>query len=275
SISSRSDLQALFPPAPQGVDPAASAAPPGPINAEFGHGGDRKRLSLRPFDEELIKAVAASNPRTIVVVVAGGTVMCEAWIDSPAAVLMAWYSGAEGGTALAEMLVGEAEPAGRLPFAIPTSESHLPFFDSEATNIVYDEWHGQRKLDRDNNPPRFPLGYGLGYSVVENVGFDLVSRNGDSCVVRATVKNVGDRATKHSLQVYGKPAEVDGAVRKLMAFSSLNLSAQELASIEIVVPLTPLTKWESALNRFGSAPKVATLELSKFSGDESRISILV
>jgi len=272
TISSRKDLQELFPPTPAGLDPSSAAAPPGPVNPEFGHGGDRKRLTLRPVDEEIIMAVSAVNPRTIVAIVAGGTVMVENWIAEPAAVLMSWYAGSEGGSALAEVLAGDAEPAGRLPFAIPRSEEHLPFFDVDATNITYDLWHGQRKLDHDGHAARFPFGFGLGYGKVANLSLDIKERSEESCLVVAKVQNVSELATKHSVQIYGLASEAGITVRKLLAFQPVFLKPFEQAEVEVKVPLQPLRTWQQESTQFGLVPENVTLELSSYSGDPNSVS---
>ena len=77
---------------------------------------------------------------------------------------MGWYSGSNGGRALANVLSGAVNPSGRLPFVIPHDESHLPFFDRNAKAITYDYWHGQWKLDRDGNKAMFPFGFGCSYT---------------------------------------------------------------------------------------------------------------
>ena len=77
---------------------------------------------------------------------------------------MAWYSGMEGGAALADVLLGTSEPGGRLPFAVPRDEADLPPFDKNATTVTYDRWHGQRLLDRDGKAAAYPLGFGLSYT---------------------------------------------------------------------------------------------------------------
>jgi hypothetical protein len=77
---------------------------------------------------------------------------------------MAWYPGMEGGAALARVLFGEANPSGRLPFAVPAREADLPAFDHESEEVRYDYFHGYEYLDRAGIAPRFPFGYGLSYT---------------------------------------------------------------------------------------------------------------
>lgn len=97
-------------------------------------------------------------------VVAGAAVTMEQWRHDVPAILMTWYSGMEGGAALADVLLGVAEPGGRLPCVIPRDESDLPAFERDATTVTYDAWHGQRLLDRDGKQAAYPLGFGLSYT---------------------------------------------------------------------------------------------------------------
>lgn len=129
----------------------------------YAKGGDRKSLTLHPHDEDLLLAVAAANPRTIAAIVAGSAVLMERWRLVVPAILMLWYPGMEGGHALADILLGKAKPTGRLPFAVPTSERHLPPFDNKARVVEYGPLHGQALLDRLGVPVAFPFGFGLTY----------------------------------------------------------------------------------------------------------------
>ncbi|MFM9083689.1 MAG: glycoside hydrolase family 3 C-terminal domain-containing protein, partial [Actinomycetota bacterium] len=144
----------------------------------FARGGDRTSLRLPAADVELIRSVVARQPRTVVVVVCGSAVVMEEWRNDVPAVLLSWYSGMMGGDALADVLSGEVNPSGRLPFVIPTDESHLPFFDKDATSIVYDRWHGQWKLDRDGNTAAYPFGYGLSYAPLVLASAALHTKDG-------------------------------------------------------------------------------------------------
>ncbi len=132
--------------------------PPG-----FAKGGDRKSLSLHAHDEELLLAVTAANARTAAVVVAGSAVLMERWRHLVPAILILWYPGMEGGHALADIVLGKAKPTGRLPFAIPTSERHLPRFDNKSRQVAYGPRHGQVLLDHLRVQAAFPFGFGLTY----------------------------------------------------------------------------------------------------------------
>ncbi|MCD0483583.1 glycoside hydrolase family 3 C-terminal domain-containing protein [Streptacidiphilus sp. ASG 303] len=136
-------------------DGADSAAPDGPLAdtganliGSFSTGGDRDRPTLHPEDEELVLAVADAHPRTVVGVVTAGAVLTGRRRHRVPALLMLWYAGMEGGNALADVLLGRCDAAGRLPFSVPEHTDHLPPFDRDARIAHYDLWHGQRLLDR-------------------------------------------------------------------------------------------------------------------------------
>ena len=123
----------------------------------FSTGGDRSALTLHPDDEALIAAVAAANPATVVAIISGSAVVMERWRHQVPAIVQLWYSGMEGGHALADVLLGDVDASGRLPCTIPADEAHLPPFDKDADHVVYDGWHGYWRLARDGNDRRLPL----------------------------------------------------------------------------------------------------------------------
>ena len=129
-------------------------------------GGDRASLRLHPDDEQLISDAAAACDRVVVAVMAGSAVVMP-WLESVPAALMVWYPGSEGGHALADVLLGHAEPGGRLPFAVPRDESDIVGFDRDATSAVYGVLHGQWHLDAEGTTAHLPFGHGLGYSTLD------------------------------------------------------------------------------------------------------------
>lgn len=221
--------------------------------AQFGIGGDRKSLTLRAEDEALIKAVAAANPRTVVVLIGGSAIIMEEWRNAVPAILMAWYPGMEGGRAVADVLTGAAEPGGRLPFVIPTDAAHLPFFDAQARSIVYDSWWGQRLLDRDGHKAAFPFGHGLGYTrfEVEHAGH-TVSESESTAKVR--VRNIGTRAGSTVVQVYAVDAAAPRPIPQLIGFARVNAAtgAETMASVSL--DLTPVRSRDPATKSWSRRP---------------------
>ena len=134
-----------------------------PASRRRATGGDRTWLTLHPADENLLLAVAAVQKRTVAVLMCGSAVLMEGWRQMVAGILILWYPGMEGGHALADIVLGDRSPSGRLPFAIPTSERHLPFFDRDAQVIDYGRLHGQALLDHLGVAAAYPFGFGLTY----------------------------------------------------------------------------------------------------------------
>lgn len=232
-------------------------------------GGDRADLHLPADDVALIRAVAAANPRTVVAVVAAGTVLMEEWRHDVAALLMTWYPGMEGGHALADVLLGRADAAGRLPFAVPTSDEHLPPFDRDATTAVYDRWFGQRRLAHLGVAAAYPLGFGLSYTTV---GMELagVQRDGDRVAVTARLTNTGARDGRHVAQVYGVAAAGE---RHLLGFASAAVPAG--GTVEVVVPasLLPLGAWDATQRRVVGSAEAVTIELAAHWGDPAAATV--
>ncbi|MEQ3552676.1 glycoside hydrolase family 3 C-terminal domain-containing protein [Pseudonocardia nematodicida] len=204
-------------------------------------GGDRHDLHLKEDDVRLIRAVAAANPRTVVIVIAGGTVMPDPWDDDVAAILMAWYPGMEGGRAIADMLLGEAEPGGRLPAAIPLRREDLPTVDWHSRRVTYPRWWGQRKLDRDRVAAAYPFGFGLGYTSFEagSVSIGPVDHDRFSAVV--TLTNTGTRPGRHIVQVYATAADEDS--RELVGFRPVQADPAEQVQVTVDCSLRPLQRW--------------------------------
>lgn len=202
-------------------------------------GGDRESLHLAAEDVALIRAVAAANPRTVVAVVAAGAVLMSEWDGEVPAVLMAWYAGMEGGHGLADVLLGRVDVGGRLPFAIPADDDHLPPFDRDATSVVYDRWFGQRLLERLGVDAAYPLGFGLSYSSVTTTVRDVV-RDGAAVQVTAVVRCTGPRVARHVVQIYGRT----GGQRLLVGFAAVAVPTGGQVDVVVEADLTALGTWD-------------------------------
>lgn len=240
-------------------------------------GRDRRSLRLHAHDEQLIRAVADTNRRTIVAVIAGSAVVMEAWRERVPAILMAWYPGMEGGHAIADVLTGAAEPGGRMPMATPTDPAHLPFFDPGARHIVYDRWWGQRKIDRDGHQAAFPLGFGLGYTKFSLTGLEVtdaepIAADGSGSVsVSVTVTNVGARDGSTVIQLYAvstEPEPRDRPRRQLLGFSRISLPAGRTVKAHVRGSLRPLARRDPATRAWAPVPGPYRLEAAQFSGDQ-------
>jgi beta-glucosidase len=267
---SRPELLALFPPFP--ADFGAGAGPDVDLGTAVmttgaGFGGDRDSLSLRPVDEQIIAAVAAANPRTVVALVAAGAVLTESWRSAVPAVVVMWYAGMEGGHALADVLTGAHNPSGRLPFSIPTSADHLPPFERDATAVTYDRFHGQRLLDRLGVPAAYPHGFGLSYTSFSITDAVVIDVTAEAARLAVTVANTGPRDGRHVVQVYGRSSNGPYAgERFLCGFTPVEVAAGASVTADVTVELLPLAAWNGA-ERVRPRPGDVTLEVGAFAHD--------
>jgi len=226
------------------------------LSARFVRGGDRRSLALRASDIELIQAVTAANPRTVVALIGGSAILTQGWSDRVPALAMAWYGGMEGGRALADVLTGAAEPTGRLPFAIPTDPAHLTDFDRTALQVVYDGSWGQRKLDADGHVAAFPFGYGLGYTTLEH---ELVSHRfddtgGTAGTAEVRVRNPSDREGTTVIQLYAADGSLDRPVAQLLGFQRVTVPAGGEAVIQVELDATPALQRDPATHEWSPRP---------------------
>jgi len=215
-------------------------------------GFDRTSLALPGRQDELVAAVAAANPRTVVLVNAGAPVLMP-WRTEVAAVLLGWFGGQELGNALAAVLLGDAEPGGRLPTTWPAREEDVPVLDTTpvAGALVYGEGvHvGYRAWLRSGVEPAYWIGSGRGYA--EIALRKLRVEQGDTIAVTVDVENTGTRAGKEVIQVYAErpDSEVERPVRWLVGFAPVRVAAGELASVTIQVSTRLLAHWDAGWQR--------------------------
>ncbi|HSR85402.1 MAG TPA: glycoside hydrolase family 3 C-terminal domain-containing protein [Streptosporangiaceae bacterium] len=208
-------------------------------------GFDRTTLALPGQQDELVRRVAAANPRTVVVVNAGSPVELP-WADDVAAVLLAWFPGQEAGDALADVLLGSDEPGGRLPTTWPVVAADCPVLSTTPADgkLTYDEgvFIGYRAWDRAGVAPRYAFGHGLGYATWSYEGIEI----SDASQVTVTVRNTGDRAGREVVQVYVGPigpADASRPRRWLAGFAGVTANPGELATATIDLPERTWQVW--------------------------------
>jgi beta-glucosidase len=208
-------------------------------------GFDRTTLALPGLQDDLVRRVAAANPRTVVVVNAGSPVELP-WADEVAAVLLAWFPGQEAGHALADVLLGAAEPGGRLPTTWPVVAADCPVLNTtpEAGVLSYDEgvFIGYRAWERSGTAPRYAFGHGLGYTSWE---YEQLTVSGHQVTV--TVRNAGRRPGREVIQFYAGPAVADpGRPRRWLAgFAAVEAPAGEAATVTVALPERAFQIWDN------------------------------
>jgi beta-glucosidase len=225
--------------------------------ARLAPGGDRQSLALKPEQRQLVEAVAGINPNMVVCLVTGSMILIDEWATDVPAVLYSWYAGMEGGTALARILFGEASPSGKLPFTIPSSTDHLPYFSSTDQEITYDLYHGYTLLDKNGLKPAFPFGFGLSYTTFTYGGLHLVCNN-KTLQVGVSVCNTGSRDGEEVVQVYvGLPnSKVERQMKLLKGFEKVTIPAGEVREVTILIPLVELRYYDPTARQWLLEPGI-------------------
>jgi beta-glucosidase len=222
-------------------------------------GMDLASLSLPDHQDDLIAAVAAANPHTVVVIESGGPVTMP-WVGQVSAILEAWYAGSRGSDAVANLLFGDVNPSAKLPLTFPRSEADVPhptvvqpgpeslpnYRQPEVWNqiatglapfqVTYDEGVkvGYKWYDAENKPVLFPFGFGLSYTKYSYSNLKVVP--GKSPRVTFTVTNTGSRAGAEVAEVYASlPAAAAEPPKRLVGFSKVKLSAGESKEVSLEV----------------------------------------
>jgi beta-glucosidase len=208
-------------------------------------GHDRESMALPPPQDELVRAVAAANPRTVVVVNAASPVDMP-WTDAAGAILQAWFPGEEWGNALADVLSGDVSPSGKLPTTIPVRIEDTPAFTNypgERGQVRYGEgvFVGYRWYDTRDLPPRFCFGHGLSYTT-----FALGEPSFDGATLRVPVTNTGDLRGAEVVQCYVRDVEstVARPRQELKAFAKVWLEPGESSEVELALDDRAFAFWD-------------------------------
>jgi beta-glucosidase len=213
-------------------------------------GWDRPSLSLPGRQDELVRRVAAANPKTIVVVNAGAPVLLP-WLDEVSAVLWWWLPGQEAGASLADVIVGNTEPSGRLPWTLPAAEADVPVPDGIPVDGYIDYAEGvhvgYRGWDLRGLAPAREFGFGLGYGQWH---YGDLSVDGDpaddSVYAHVAITNIGLRASREIVQVYLEAPADDGLrpMRWLAGFAVADVAAGDTQSVDIHIPRRAFETWD-------------------------------
>jgi beta-glucosidase len=249
-----------------------------------GEGMDVPNLSLPGKQDELIAAVAAANPATVVVLETGGPVTMP-WLPNVAAVLEAWYPGTSGGEAIAGVLFGEVNPSGHLPVTFPVAESQLPRpvldgYPHEADkrfDVVYQEGAavGYKWFDLKGKKPLFPFGHGLSYTEFALSGLAASVKDG-TLQASFSVKNVGKVAGKEVAQVYVSPLKAKWeAPKRLAGFQKVDVKPGESATASVTVDPRLLAMYDSATKTWKVAKGDYKVILATDATDDKAVSKVV
>ncbi len=214
-------------------------------------GFDRPSMDLPAGQDDLIRAVAAANKNTVVVVAAGAPVTMTRWIRDVTAVLYAWYGGQEAGHAVGDLLFGSAVPSGKLPVTFPariedsTAYGHYP---GENLHVEYAEgiYVGYRGFDKRKLEPLFPFGFGLSYTTFEYSGLKVSRpsvKKGETVELSLKVRNAGTRAGAEVVQLYLRDVEasLDRPEKELKGFHRLMLRPGQTETVSFTLDQSALS----------------------------------
>ena len=218
------------------------------VGIEEGEFRDRAYLSLPGRQEELINRIAATGKPVAVVLVGGSAITMNNWMGNVSSILDVWYPGEEGGNAVADVLFGDYNPAGRLPITFPVFEGQLP--------LVYNHKPTGRGDDYNNltGQPLFPFGYGLSYTTFEYSNLDIINKSisaTDSTQISLTVRNTGKVAGDEVVQLYLRDelASVVRPITELKAFKRITLKPGEATTVTFSVTPEMLSMLDVNLNK--------------------------
>jgi beta-glucosidase len=222
-------------------------------------GGDREDLALKAADRELVQAMTAENPKTIVVLIGGAAITVEDWQQRAGAILLALYPGERGGAAIARILLGAVNPSGRLPFTVPRDASQLPPFDNRSPLVEYGYYHGYTAIDKKGVTPRYPFGFGLSYTTYSfsNLALDRTSAGAAGTLAASVdVTNTGMMAGGEVVQLYVGfgPSRVDRPVKLLRGFTKIFLAPGETKRVTLPVSVRDLAYFDVSSSRWVVEP---------------------
>jgi beta-glucosidase len=248
-------------------------------------GSDLLDIELPGRQNELVRAVAAANPRTVVVLQTGGPVEMP-WLDDVAAVLEAWYPGQETGNAIADVLVGAADPGGRLSQTFPVRWADNPTHAQDPEiypgldgKVRYEEgvFIGYRHYDRTGIAPLFPFGFGLSYTSFALSDLDVDDTRFETdgtVVVTVTVTNTGARAGSDVVQLYVGDDEA-GEPRpnkELKAFAKVRLGAGESRRVTLELGARAFAYFRASAQHWMVEPGTFTLTVARHAADAGLVA---
>ncbi|MHC9045667.1 glycoside hydrolase family 3 C-terminal domain-containing protein [Microbacterium saperdae] len=233
-------------------------------------GVDRRDIALPADQAAVISAVAAVAPKTVVVLSNGGIVSLEGWHDEVDAILEGFLLGQAGGSAIADLLYGDANPSGHLaetiPLRIEDHPSHLSF-PGEQGHARYAEgvMVGYRYFATAAVPVRYPFGHGLSYTQFSTSDLRAEADGDAAARVAVTVANVGSRPGKHVVQVYVSTAAgpVRRPVRELRGFAKIELQPGESRRVEVELDRRAFSYWDIEEQAWVVAPGDYAIEIGQ------------
>ena len=242
-------------------------------------GVDKPNMKMPFGQDELIKAVVAANPNTIVVLLGGGAIDMSQWVGNAKGILETWYGGMEGGTALAEVLLGKVNPSGKLPVTFPKVLEDAPAhklgdFPGKNGVVVYREgiFVGYRYFDTYKIEPQFAFGHGLSYTAFTYKDLKITKGDNNTVTATFTVTNTGKVAGAEVAQLYvhKEKSAIERADKELKGFEKVYLQPNETKTITITLEKTAFQYFNETKNTWDVESGAYNIQI----GGSSRAIIL-
>jgi beta-glucosidase len=240
-------------------------------------GHDLPSMDLPAGQDELIAAVEAANPRTVVVLNTGDPVTMTKWIDKTHALVDMWFGGQEAGKALAAILFGDANPSGKLPVTLPRRWQDSPaygHYPGENLKVDYAEgiYVGYRYFDTKNVEPQFPFGYGLSYTAFDYSNLKIANQLGSAAkdaTVMVSVRNSGKRAGAEVVQLYlhDGHSRIDRPAHELKGFQRVELKPGESKTVTFRLDRASLSYWSPVTKAWQVDPGTFEVQVGASSRD--------
>lgn len=246
-------------------------------------GGDKPDLDLPNGQVELIRQVAAANPRTVVVLSTGGVIQTSDWDGDVPAVVQSWFGGQEQGSALARILFGDVNPSGRLPVTYPVDEESTPTsteaqypgtgLDQQFSEGIYVGYRGYEEFGIE---PQYPFGHGLSYTTFDyrNLRTTILggagSPDGPRLQVKVAVRNTGAVAGTETVQVYvgNLPTRrVESAPQVLAGWETVTLAPGERRQVTVTLSPESVSYWDVDRDRWQTPTGNVPVYVGSSSGD--------
>ena len=241
---------------------------------------DRDNMNLPYQQDELVKAVLKSNPNTIIVLISGLPVDMTEWVDDAPAIIQGWYTGSEAGNVFADILFGDVNPSGKLPFTFPKKLEDSPahklgdYPGDDNLNVEYKEgiFVGYRYFDTYNVEPQFAFGHGLSYTTFDYKSLELDPdklKSGDILTASVIIENSGSRPGSEVVQLYieDPEASVKRPVKELKGFKKIFLDPGETERVEFSLDEKSLSFYDTDTGKFKAEEGIFKIHVGSASDD--------
>ncbi len=214
-------------------------------------GGDRVSMRLHQRDIDLIEGVKGICKNTVVSIVGSSAILIDEWEKDIPAILFSFYSGMEGGNALADILFGDVCPSGKLPYTVAYSEEDYPYFDPDCEEIEYEYYHGYCKMEKEGRKVLYPFGYGLSYTEF-TCGKPEILVFANTAKISVLLKNTGTVKGAEVVQLYVgcEGSRVDRPVKLLKDFARVELMPGEETKVSLSVSKESMAYFDEEQDAF-------------------------